>query len=241
MRPAASPALRWARASLLAVVTVLVGSVAHVGADGRMPGPVGLSAVLVLCALAAAPFLGRCASRLRVVLLLVVGQTLVHGALSLTAGHLGDVTRSVGSTTGAVPVGGIPRTGSFREQMTHLAPTPTTGAAGADPFGHLVEHVAEQPPLMVLAHLGAAVAVGMWLAVGESALFAVLTLLAAPVLAAGGRVLALAVAVLAVVLGGAASLRLSRRLRGGSRTVVLVQHLTTGVVARRGPPSPRAV
>lgn len=251
-RPSLSAALRWTRAALVGAVAVAVGTLAHVGADGRLPGAVGLVSVLVLTTAAAVPFLARQASAVRVALLLVAGQTLVHGQLSLLAGHGGhgpgpgsDADPSVAAVPG--PPTPMPaadsRVGSFRE-LAHGTAEPAAAvapdAAVAAPLGHLLDHLAGQPPQMVLGHLAAAAAVGLWLAIGERALFVVLALLAAPVLRPGALGAA-AAGLLAAVAGAAACLRAARTLRGGSRTVVPLRHLVTGAVARRGPPALLAV
>jgi hypothetical protein len=172
-------ALRWARALLLACVSVAGGALGHVSADGLLPGVGGLAALFLVATCAAAAMLGRPASTLRVVLLLVVGQTLIHVALAAMAGHHGDSA-------------GPPELSAHRPAMPDLAD------AGAR-VGFLHDHLHPDPPvhehlavlgsmqhvfaeltsanaLMALAHLAAAAAVGLWLALGERALWTVLAL-----------------------------------------------------------------
>src|SRR3954451_9233216 len=81
--------LRWCRALLLATVALSAGVAAHLGADGVMPGRTALTVLFLVCAAGSACFLGRPASRLRVVLLLVGGQTFIHAGLTALAGHRG--------------------------------------------------------------------------------------------------------------------------------------------------------
>lgn len=78
------------RALALAAVALAAGSLAHLGADGRLPGPGALAALLLLGTTAAVPLLRRPASTARVVTLLVAGQAGVHLALTLLAGHHDD-------------------------------------------------------------------------------------------------------------------------------------------------------
>src|SRR4051794_11031166 len=61
----AGGALRWARALLLAVVAMGSGVIAHLTADGRLPGPAMLGLLFLLCVAGAAALLGRPASTLR--------------------------------------------------------------------------------------------------------------------------------------------------------------------------------
>jgi len=108
-----------------------------------------------------------------------------------------------------------------------LHPQPAAGAAGGPAVPDWVLHlVADLQPAqlpMALAHLAAAVGVGWWLASGERALFALLDLLAAPVL----RLLAPAAPVVA-----------PRRLRRPAYRLPAVRReaLLASCVARRGPP-----
>lgn len=83
----AAGGLLWARALVLSVVAWTTGALAHVEADGELPGPLTVLALLLGGAALAAPLLRRPASTLRTCVLLVVGQQGVHLALSLTAGH----------------------------------------------------------------------------------------------------------------------------------------------------------
>ncbi len=78
--------LLWLRALLLATVAVSAGSVAHVTADGALPGAPAMVVLLALGTAAAAPLLRTRASTRRVVLLLVLGQAAVHAVLTAASG-----------------------------------------------------------------------------------------------------------------------------------------------------------
>lgn len=171
----ASLTLRWVRASVLAAVALGTGAVAHVSAEGRLPGPGGLMVLTLACTALAAALLGRQASTLRLVALVVAGQGFVHTGLAAMAGHRGD---PVAHPTHPLPAPTAPRTGSYFDQWE--AAHPAAGSAPAVPawLVHAVADVVEHPA-MALAHVLAAAAVGLWLAAGERALFALLTLTAA--------------------------------------------------------------
>lgn len=77
----------WSRALVLSAVAWLSGALAHVAADGELPGPAVLLGLLGGGAVAAAPLLRGPASALRTCLLVVLGQQAVHLALSVTARH----------------------------------------------------------------------------------------------------------------------------------------------------------
>ena len=222
------PVLVWSRASALAAVTMLAGAVGHVSADGLLPGaPVlaGLSVVtLVLCA----ALLHRPASRRRVVALLVAGQTAVHVALTVTAGHVDDRTATpthpVG--TGALPVVDGRRVGSLMD--SHDAAVGASAATPVLPVGHLVSDLSAHAPMM-LAHLAAAALVGLWLAAGERALWSLVAL--ASRAAVGPLAVALAAARV-VVAPPAAAVPVATEARPPQVPVLLAR-----VVVRRGPPA----
>lgn len=187
------------------------GAVSHVSAGGLLPHPV----VLLLMAAGFTALAGRFvlgpASTLRIVTLVVVGQSVAHTALSALAGHRGDLP-SAAPAAAALPTLSLPtdadgrRVGSLLDAY-HAGDPGTTGhdAAGVpvDWAAHLLHHLAEQGPLMLASHVAGAIFVGMWLAVGEQALWALLHLAATrAVVAAGAH--RVAAAALAVLRGGAA-------------------------------------
>lgn len=224
--------LRWTRAAALASVASLVAVWAHVAADGRLPSAPVLLVITAAMALAAQPLLARPASALRVVLLTVGGQAAAHAALSLTAGHRGDAATT--ATTPALPTpvpATVPlaldehgrRVGSL---LDHARPTAGVGDGGLsvpDPVSYLVGDLTAAGAPMLLTHLAAAVVVGGWLAVGERAVWTLLSLV--------WRALALPDPVLP------AALALPRR-RPSAPVVVrpLRVRVAAGSVVRRGPP-----
>ena len=133
----AGAALVWLRALVLSAVTLVAGSVAHVGAHGALPVPGVLVALLALGTTGVAPLLRRPASTARVVLLLVVGQAAVHAALTALGGHHDD------------------------EPLAHPLHGPALWVA------HLAEDLTPEHALMAGAHAVAAAVVGLWLAHGE--------------------------------------------------------------------------
>ncbi|MCR6031456.1 hypothetical protein GGQ22_08340 [Nocardioides sp. zg-579] len=193
--------LLWTRALVLAVVALGAGVVSHVAADGSLPHPVALAALLGLSTVLVAPLLRTRASAGRLVALVVGGQLATHAALSTLAGHAGTATTSATtSATGSAPAAPLRaapdlagtmgaaadastrRTGSLIEQY-QSATAGVAGGPAADPFSalsafvdHQVAHLAAQGPTMVLAHTLGAVALGLWLAVGESALWSLVHL-----------------------------------------------------------------
>ncbi len=222
------PVLVWSRAFALAAVTMLTGVVGHLSADGLLPGlPVltGLSlVVLVLCA----ALLDRPASRRRIVALLVLGQAGVHLAFSVTAGHVGDRV----APTPKLTAGGLPSVDGHRVGSLMDAYDATTGATPgvvpALPIGDLVADLSAHAPMMA-AHLAAAALVGLWLAAGERALWALVALASR---AALGPLAVAFAAGRAVVAPPAAVLPITTEPRPPQVPALLAR-----VVVRRGPPA----
>ena len=224
MNGQASALLRWLRAGVLTAVMVSFGTVTHASADGRLPGPVGMILLASVCLLVSSLALAAPAGALRIVGLTVVGQSGVHVLLTATAGHQGDGNVSAAQVPAAVGGAGR-RTGSLHDFYLSSQPIPT--AESGDPISHLVADLGSHGPMM-LAHLLAAVMVGLWLAVGERALWALVALT--------GGALVLAVSWLAVVVIRPAvppRLVLARVWRlPPPRSAVLARS-----VVRRGPPA----
>lgn len=247
----ATPVLLWSRAALLATVVVTVSAVGHVSADGLLPGPAALVALLVAATAVSARFLTHQASPLRLVTLLVAGQGAIHGALSVLAGH-GSAGSAVATSGAAYDGRVVERSGSHFDQVTalhataveHLAATgsgvtASGGGAGSDAgaggWAHLVEHLVSQSPAMLLAHLGVVAVLGLWLAMGERALWSVLVLTTT-------RLHDLAARTVLLVLGQGSHAPHGRVLRGPVlatrlRTVVPLPQLLHHVVVHRGPPA----
>lgn len=230
----AGGALRWTRALLLAVVAMGSGVIAHLSADGRLPGPGVLGLLFLLCVAGAAALLGRPASTLRVVVMTVAGQTFVHGFLTALSGHRGDPPlRRVVATPAPVPAPlptGQGRSGSYFDLVyapAHQGAQPVLPV----PVQHLMADLTGPHAVMALAHVAAAVIVGLWLAVGERALWLLV------VLAADGarRVVGAACSSYARVRGGTRELPAPLPLRSDGPPPRRRQVLDR-IVVRRGPP-----
>ncbi len=244
----APPFLVWARAALLGAVMLGAGTVSHVSAGGLLPRPLALLALAAGFVALAGRFLLGPASTRRIVLLVVGGQAAAHTALSALAGHRGD-----GSTPGRSARAAMPGMPGMPRHTPHLpvdadgrrvgslldAYAATPSSAGHDGPGvpttavtHLLHHLAEQGPAMLAAHLAGAVALGLVLAVGEQALWALVHLAAVRVVvvaAARRSVTALLAAYL-----GASSVR---RPRPRATGFAPVPRLDRPAVSRRGPPA----
>lgn len=137
------------RAVVVAALSLLLATVAHVSAGGLLPATWTLALMGALCFTGTAMALDRQASRARLALLLVAGQTTIHFAMTALAGH-GDEGGLAASTV----------SGALRDAVHHLR----------------VDAVADGP--MMAAHLTAAALTGLALGHAERALWAVLVLLA---------------------------------------------------------------
>lgn len=135
----ASAVVRWVRALLLASVALVTGTTAHLGAHGLLPGPLAMAVLLAAGTALCAPLLRRPASTRRVVLLVVLGQTTVHAALTAVAGHH---DHDAAHEMTAPPMLWVDR---------------------------LTDDLSGPHALMALAHGAAAAVVGWWLARGEHA------------------------------------------------------------------------
>jgi hypothetical protein len=147
--------LRWVRALTLASVLLGSGVAGHVAAGGFAPTASVLLPLFVLIAAAMVPLLKAPASTRRVTALLVVGQGVLHVLLQVLGGS---------AAVAADPL------------STHLghgvAATPTDSSLVFVPGDHLA---------MLLAHVAAALVVGLWLAAGERAAWRLVSVAALPV------------------------------------------------------------
>lgn len=230
----ATPVLLWSRAALLAVVVVVVSVLGHVAADGLLPGLLALALLTAGTTVVAARLLTHPASGARLVLMLAVGQAVVHGFLSLLAGH-GTRPAAAPAREFAFDGRATERTGSYLDQVAAMQRPVTGGTSDDGGLGHLVEHLAQQSPVMLLGHAAAVVLLGVWLAVGEQALWAVLGLMTTRVLLTVAQLLAGALGRL--LLGRTGPVRRTPVFRSTRRTAVPVLHLLRHVVAHRGPPA----
>jgi hypothetical protein len=220
---ASDEALRGARVLTLPSVLFASGLAGHATAGGVMPAPSLLASLFVVTVFAVAPFATGAIRPAWSMALLVGGQGVLHAAMQLVSGTTGTATTTMsGGGTG------VPATSPTSSHlMTHHSDAAVSHGSGMSLMGggHLV---------MLLAHLAAAVAVGLWLAAGERALWILLTLTARQVVDAWGPVMAVARGVDAVVIS-CPGLQTGCALRRVIRRSVWI----TGVVPRRGPPAVR--
>lgn len=182
------PYALWLRASLVASVAFLLGVAGHVSAGGLLPSSFTVGVLLAGAAVLSAALLQRPASRRRLVLMVVGGQTMLHVALSATAGHVGDPTGTLGAVapasrvSGALPVVDGHRLGSLQDAYESASVGPS-GLSPSLPVGHLLSDLAQHAPMMAV-HLAVAALVGLWLARGERCFWAVVSLTGRPVVSA---------------------------------------------------------
>jgi len=171
----------WLRALFAGSFACFLGVAGHVMADGLLPGLAFLVVLYAGMVVVSVPFLARPASRLRMLVLLVGGQTFIHLSLTLTAGHVGDprprpqqaLPRDLGM--GNLPVVDGHRVGSFQDAFVGTAQQPAT--TPTLPIHHLIADLSAHAPMMA-AHLTVAALVALWLAHGERCVFAVLAITA---------------------------------------------------------------
>ncbi|MXG91977.1 hypothetical protein [Nocardioides flavescens] len=220
----ADAVVRALRGAVTGSVAWTLGLLAHVAAGGLLPGPGWLVATLLAACGVGAAALGAPARLPGLVALVAGGQFAVHLVLTALAGHgPHPVARPVSPAT-LVPSYDGPRRGSLYD-LTTGAGTERLAAGPPHWVQHVVDDISGPHALMALAHLVAASAVAAWLAVGESALWVLVCLLAVGVLA----LVRLAVPVAAP----------SRSLLPASALTRLARPLPPpllGALARRGPP-----
>jgi len=186
-----SAAALWSRALVVGSMAFFLGVTGHVMADGLLPGPVLVTALLAATVLTTAPVVVRRVGAPAMVALLVAGQTVIHVCLTMTAGHRGDHPAATAAPASAPTVPTVPtpdlgslatvdgrRVGSLQDAYRSVTDAPPGGAAGAplrDALGHLVADLHAHAPMM-LAHLLAAALVGLWLAHGERVLWTLVEL-----------------------------------------------------------------
>ena len=172
-------AVLWVRAAVVGVLAFALGVLGHVSADGLLPGPAFLAALLVCSVALSAPMLNRPTSSPRLVAMLVGGQTFIHLVLTVTAGHRGDGSSGLTGAHAAAGLRSLPtvdgrRVGSLQDAYQGMSGQPSS-LAPALPVGHLVDDLSAHAPMMAV-HLVAAVLVGLWLGYGERCLWSILAL-----------------------------------------------------------------
>ena len=238
--PAPSRLVLWGRSAVLGGAVFATGTVSHLAGGGLLPHPVLTALLLVGAVLVASLLLKVRRSAGPLVLMVVAGQTLAHGLLSTLAGHRGESGPAGGAADVVTPVAavpaGTPRTGNLLDHYTatYAAPAADGGGLGAPTgwLGHQVDHLVAQGPLMLLAHVGGAVALGLFLAVGEGALWRLLL-----AVSARARVAVAAAGLVLVADAVRRGIRLARAaLPDGTAQVCGPQVVHLESRRRRGPP-----
>jgi hypothetical protein len=168
--PVPGPALRYARAGVVAAVAWGTAGAGHVLAGGQVPSP---ALVLVLAGVSAGPLsvgLRQKASRGRMIALLAGAQAGMHTGLVVAAWN----------STATVPHPAV----TDMSSMPGMAPMHGVDPMAARPFagaesmgaGHAMGML--PGPVMLGAHLASAIVLGLFLAHGERVLFSLLGLLA---------------------------------------------------------------
>jgi hypothetical protein len=214
---------RWVRVLTLSSVLFTSALAGHTAAGGAAPAASALVPLFVITVVAVAPFARASIRPAWAVALLLVGQGLLHAALQLLGGTAVTTTTAMcGTDIGAAAVSAP----TSCHLMTHPGAATAHGSAmSLVGGGHLV---------MLLAHLVAAVVVGVWLVAGERAFWTVLVRAARPVIDAWRTVTGVARGDV-----GAVAVRCRRlQLSWGPRCAVRGSVWAIGVVPRRGPPAP---
>lgn len=175
METSSGASVPWVRALFAGSFAFFLGVAGHLTAQGRLPGTSFLVVLYVFTVALSVPVLARPASRLRMLGLMVGGQTFIHLCLTLTAGHVGDPKVAPGPKPHDVGLTPLPtvdghRVGSFQDAFSGTDAMPAT--TPTLPVHHLVADLSAHAPMMVV-HLVAAALVALWLAHGERCLVSV--------------------------------------------------------------------
>ena len=235
----AGVALRWSRAAGLAAVAAAFAALAHATAGGTLPGWRALAVLFGLTTAVFAGLLGRPASTLRVVALLVGGQAVLHGVFTASGGH-GSTHRVTSAATDLTTWAAVPR-GRLADVLVapgSLDSAPTQPSVLSHAVAHLTADLASPTTqLMALAHLVAAVALGVWLAAGERLAWRLVILLAGPAAAALAAAARMGLALAVGCVPGAGAVDEPVRVpRWRLFPVGLHGRLLAHAAPRRGPP-----
>lgn len=242
VNPSAGLALRVLRSLALAGMAVITGVLAHASAGGYLPSATALVALWLAASAAVAPLLGRQASTVRIVVLLMLGQTAIHGVLTALVGHHGDPASQWNAAAPRPvhlpPSAGAHRSGSLFDQVSAVQPRGNGTVTLPGWLQHVVADMTGPHALMALGHLAAAAVVGLWLGAGERALWTLLTVTSRPLV--DGIAALFAVARMSGA-GGLMSLDI-RLLRPRPAPWLELAHACSALlphsVVRRGPPAP---
>jgi hypothetical protein len=186
MEVRANTAVVWVRALFAGSFAFFLGVAGHLMANGLLPGTAFLVVLYVFTIVLSVPVLARPGSSVRMMGLLVGGQTFIHLCLTLTAGHVGDPKsvsprpRDVGITQ--LPVVDGRRIGSFQDAFVGTSAQPAS--TPTLPIHHLIADMSAHAPMMVV-HLAAAALVALWMAYGERCIVSVLSVTARFLVALG--------------------------------------------------------
>lgn len=203
---------RWARALTLPSVLFISALAGHTAAGGVTPAAPVLVFLFAATVAVLVPLVGALISPARIVALLIVGEGLLHVALELLG-------RSAMNDPAAMSL----------PTSCHLMMQPTS----VTPYGSVMSLMSDGHVIMLLAHVAAAVVVGVWFAAGEHVLWNVLRLAARPVVGAWQVVVGVARGAIGNKLISHPQLQLCwdpRRTGCGSLWAA-------GAVSRRGPPA----
>jgi hypothetical protein len=220
----ANTVLRWIRALTLASVLLGSGVAGHVAAGGFAPAASVLLPLFVLLAAALVPLLNAPATPRRVTALLVVGQGVLHVLLQFLGGSTAVEVAGRSTVT--------PGTVAADPLATHLA-----HGGSSTPTEYSLMFVTGDHLVMLVAHVAAALVVGLWLAAGERAAWRLVAIAALPVVGAWItlRELSGTAAVALVVTRPAAALPCWSR-----ESATRSSSWAGRGVSRRGPPRPIA-
>jgi hypothetical protein len=207
---------RWARALTLPSVLFISALAGHTAAGGVTPPAPVLVFLFAATVAVLVPLVGALSSPARIVALLIIGEGLLHVALELLG-------RSTVMSAMHDPAA------MSSPANCHLMVQPTS----ATPYGSVVSLMSDGHVMMLLAHVAAAVVVGVWFAAGEHVLWKVLRLAARPVIGAWQVVVSVARGAVAIKLISHPQLQLCWDLR---RTVCALR-CAAGAISRRGPPA----
>jgi hypothetical protein len=211
---------RWARALTLPSVLFISALAGHTAAGGVTPAAPVLVFLFVITVAVLVPLVGALISPARIVALLIVGEGLLHLALELLG-------RSTVMSAMSDPAAMSSPTGC------HLMMQPIS----ATPYGSAMSLMSGGHVIMLVAHVAAAVVVGVWFAAGERILWLVLRLAARPVVGAWQVVVGVGRGAVGTKLISHPRPQLCWDLR---RTVCGLLW-AAGAVSRRGPPALRCV
>jgi hypothetical protein len=203
---------RWARALTLPSVLFISALAGHTAAGGVTPAAPALVFLFAATVAVLVPLVGALSSPVRIAALLIVGEGLLHVALELLGRSAMNDPAAMSSPTSC-----------------HLMLQPTS----ATPYRSVMSLMSDGHLIMLLAHVAAAVVVGVWFVAGEHILWNVLRLAARPVVGAWQVVVGVARGAVGTKLISHPQLQLCWDPRRTGCGLLWA----AGAVSRRGPPA----